>query len=214
MTSKSSYFGTYTTLKHTDDTTEIKLDGNYCVIGRELDFIAELRVTSRGKERPRVTIALNDKMAAGFLEPELAERILKLNNDGWDIHICPSLVIFNRPKNLYTCEVAILAFLPEQREIFEPFAIKIFERIAHGEHPQINLTNKQLERVVESKGAWCKTDELPISKLPKGSAVYKDQMTATERMAKQAAKRPVGCYIGLVVVAVLIIAIVFYLFFG
>ena len=205
------YFGIYTTLQHTDDTTEVKLDGNLCVVGRELDWYAEMRVTSRGKERPRVTVALDERNAAGFLKPELAARVLALDEDGWDIHICPSLVVFDKPKDLFTCEVAVVAFPAEERADFEPFAIRLFERIAHGEHPQVQLSAKQLAQVVESHGAWCETERMARPKLPKACAVYKDQMTSTERLAQRAVKRPRGCLVALAVAAVLVAACIVYI---
>ena len=211
MASAAKYFGTYTDLRHTDDTTEVKLDGNYCAIGRETDFVAEMRVTSRGKERPRVTVAATPKMAAGFLEPQLAAQVLSMEEDGWDVHICPSLVVFDKPKDRYICEVAIVAYPAAQRAAFEPFTIRLFERIAKGEHPQVKLSAKQLAHVEDSGGAWCKTESAPRPKLPKACAVYKDRMTKTERMATQAVKRPRGCYIALAVGVVLVALLVFYI---
>lgn len=211
MARAATYFGVYTTLRHTDDTTEVKLDGNYCVIGREADFVAEMRVTSRGKERPRVTVAATPKMAAGFLEPQLAEKVVSMEEGGWDVHICPSLVVFDKSKDRYTCEVAVVAFPGAERAAFEPFTIRLFERIAKGEHPQPALSAKQLAQVRDSNGQWCKTEAAQRPKLPRACAVYKDRMTKTERMATQAVKRPRGCYIALVVGVVLVALLVVYM---
>ena len=212
MANSPKYFAVYTTLQHVDDTTEVRLDGNLCVIGRELDFISEMRVTSRGKERPRVTVAIDGKTAAGFLEPDLAARVLEMDEAGFDVHICPSLVIFNKPKDRYDCEVALVAFPACEREAFELFTIRLFERIARGEYPQVKLSAKQLALVVESGGAWCSTERMERPKLPKACAVYKDRMTRTEQMATRAAKRSRGCYVSLAVAAVVVVLLVLYVF--
>lgn len=208
---KTSYYGTYCRLDERSADSGIIVNGNDWTIGAELELTPQLHVTARGKEVPRVVLGTRDR-AAGFV-PESAFRQLKKHlDDGWTCRAFVSLVVYNQLEERYWVEVALVCYDPAEATIFEPFAERIANRIAKGEHPSVNLSEKELGRVIESKGAWADTAKMKLPDLPKGSAYFKTRRTMTESAALNAANGNKGCYIAIIVALVIIIAVIYFVF--
>ena len=205
------YYGTYCKLENRNDTTEIKLDGNSVFVGNPAQLHVETHVTEAGKEKPRVIVARDEKMAIGFLPTGVAKRVIALSKKGWLVHAFPALVVFDKLNDSYWCEVALVAYPPEERAAFDPFVERLKERIAKGDHPEVALSDKQLDRVIETAGEWCDMPAAPLPSISKGSALYKTHRTQTESLAKTASNHGKGCMVAVVAVLVVVVLVILFL---
>lgn len=206
----SGYYGCYCILDHTSGDSGINVDGNMVSVGRELEWTPELHVTMRGKEVPRVVLGIGNK-ALGFIPPNVFKHVKECLDEGWTCRAYASLSIFNKLEDRYLVEVAIICYDDAHKAAFDAFCPAVAARIAAGEHPAVALSPKDLARVVESGGSWCGTPKAELPSLKKGSAYYKTKQTTAERVALAAASGNKGCYIGLIIVAAVIIAVVAWL---
>ncbi len=206
-TAQPQYFGTYCRLVSTSGDSGIKVDGNSWPVGYELEMTPQLHITERGKEVPRVVVGKGGK-AAGFVAPEDFERLQPLMDEGWVCRAFTSVIGFDKLKDMYWVEVALMCYPLDLKEAFDPFVAKMAARIGKGEHPAVRLSQKEIAHVIESKGTWADTKKDPLPKLKKGRAYYKTKQTFTENMAQQAASGNKGCYVGLVAFTVIVVAII------
>ncbi len=211
-TDKNFYYGTYCILDKTSGDSGVNVDGNMAAIGGELDWTPQLHVTLRGKEVPRVVLSRGEN-ALGFLPENVFKQVKKCLDAGWTCRAFSSLVIFDKLKDSYLIEVAVICYADEHATEFARFAELIAARIAKGEHPGVALSEKEVAHVLEAQGAWADTKPAKLPALKKGSALYKTKQTMTERIANAAASKNKGCYIAVVAVLVVIIAAVLLLVF-
>ena len=206
------YYGAYCILDNKSGDSGVVVDGNMAVIGAELDWTPQLHVTLRGKEVPRVVLSRGDK-ALGFIPEQQFKRVKACLDAGWTCRAFTSLVIFDKLADRYLIEVALICYREEDEKTFSTFCDLVGDRIAKGEHPSVALSEKELSRVLESKGTWAQMKPAKLPEIKKGAALYKTKRTVTERAALAAAGKNKGCYIALVVVLVVIIAAVLLLLF-
>ncbi|MDR1422130.1 MAG: hypothetical protein LBI64_04610 [Coriobacteriales bacterium] len=82
----------------------------------------------------------------------------------------------------------------------------ITERIAAGDHPGLRLTQQQLVRVIESRGAWYLTKAEPLPDPKRGWAVYKRRTSTTDHLVTAALRHNKGCLVASWLGAVILIA--------
>ena len=210
--SDNVYFGAYCRLDEKSGDTEFELDGNIWSIGSELELFPELHITERGKEVPRVVVGVGDKRA-GFVPAREFARLKQCMEDGWVCHAYPSLVAYEKA-SFYWLEIALVCYDPAHAEAFDKFAAAMQTRIANGERPNVDLSSKQVQHVIESGGSWSEVESLGTPALKKGTVPYKTKTTLAEKAAQGAATGNKGCYVAVVVVLVVIIAIVLFLVLG
>lgn len=211
-TDNNLYYGTYCILDKTSGDSGVTVDGNMAAIGGELDWTPQLHVTLRGKEVPRVVLS-RGKNALGFLPEPVFKQVKKCLDANWTCRAFASLVIFDKLKDSYLVEAAVICYAPEHETEFARFAELMAARIAKGEHPGVALSEKEIAHVLEAQGAWAGTKPAKLPELKKGSALYKTKQTMTERFANAAANKNKGCYLAVFAVLVVIIAAVWLLFF-
>lgn len=212
MSEQEKYYAAYCRLDTRSGDSEIIVDGNTVVIAAELGMLEQTHVTDRGKEVERIVLSRGD-MAMGFLPDNVYKQVHKLQDQGWTCRAFASVAVFDKRSESYWVEAAVICYRPQDAQIFEPFVKALANSIAKGEHPDITLSPKELEQVIESKGMWANYKPQKLPKLEKGSAYYKTKRTMTENMAYAAAGGNKGCYIGLYAVTFCIIfAIIWFVF--
>ena len=70
------------------------------------------------------------------------------------------------------------------------------------------VSEEELEHVIESGGQWADVKSQQLPKLEKGVAYFKTKRTMTENLAYAAAAGNKGCYVGLFVVLFVIIFLI------
>lgn len=212
MSESEMYYATYCRLETQSGDSRVIVDGNTVVIASELTFTEQLHITERGKELNRIVLSRGDQ-ALGFLPENVYKQVSKRMNDGWICKAYSSAVAFDKRSDSYWVEAAVFCYQENEAEALERFVAAMVKRIAKGEHPAIALSSKELQQVIESKGAWSQVPSQKLAKLEKGSAYYKTKRTMTENMAYAAAEGNKGCYAGLYVVVFCIIFSIVWFFF-
>lgn len=204
MSESEIYYATYCRLDEASGDSCVIINGNAVVIGSELTLTRKLNVTDRGKEVPSIVLSRGD-LALGFLPDKVFRQVDKLLDEGWVCRAFPSAVIFDKTRDIYRVEVAVICYREKDAPAFEPFIENLTKRMAKGDHPVIALSPKEIDHVIESKGQWADVKTRKLPKLDKGTAYYKTRRTTTENMAYAAAAGNKGCYVGLFIVVFLII---------
>lgn len=182
------------------------------IIGAELTFTHQVHVTQKGKEVSRIVLARGDQ-AMGFLPSKEYKKVTELQEKGWTCRAFLSLAVYNKLENTYWGEVALVCYSKEHEEEFGVFCGKIEKALSKGGRPAIDLSSKEVSRVIETKGQWTGIKEIKRPKLEVGSAYYKTRRTFAENMAYAAAEGNKGCYVGLfIVVFIIIFSIIWFIF--
>lgn len=207
------YFSAYCRLDNTSGDSTVDLDGNVVGIGRDLDVVPDLQITERGKEVFRVIIKQGD-ITLGFLPKNTGERVRERLDEGWVCHVYPTYVVYDKETEGFWCEVAVVCYDPAHADALDAFSAHLAKRFAAGDHPAIDLTPEELSTLVESGGAQLPTRTKALPKLSKKSAYYKTKQTTAEKAATAAASGNKGCYVALVAVTLLVVALIvcFFLF--
>lgn len=212
MSETETYYATYCRLDTTSGDSHVNVEGNSVVVGSELALTEQLHVTERGKELGRIVISRGDQ-AFGFLPAPVYKQVAKFMADGWTCRAFAVVDIFDKRVNEHTVEVAVFCYPSVEGEIFNIYIGGLEKRIAKGEHPVVTLSQKELERVVETHGAWDGAKSQKLPKLEKGSAYYKTRRTFTENMALAAAEGNKGCWAGLFIVTFIVIFTILWFLF-
>lgn len=212
MSESEGYYATYCRLDTENGGTRAIVDGNVVIVGSELSCLEEVHVTDRGKEVERTVLSRGDQ-ALGFLPANVQKRVHKLLEQGWICRAFASAVVFDKRDESYWVEAAVICFPAADADIFTPFVNALARSIAKGDHPDVTLSPKEFDQVIESKGMWADYRSQKLPKLEKGTAYYKTKQTMTERMAYAAADGNKGCYVGMFVVTFCIIFSIIWFFF-
>ena len=184
--------------------------GDTIVVGQEIKLDFETYINPRGKDTNRVSVKNLANELLGFLPFRELHRVFDANQADWVCRVVPSAVGFKDADRTFWAEVAIFCYAKEQAKIFEPFFDETVERIAQGQHPSLNLSEKTLGRLLAGNNIQHEMKPTKLPKLPRGEAYYKTKQTSTEKMILAASARKKGCYFGAAVVAlVIIVTIVF-----
>lgn len=212
MADFETYYATYCRLDTQSGSSQVLVDGNIVVVGSELSYTAQTHVTDRGKEVERIVLSRGDQ-ALGFLPEDVFKQVKRRLDAGFVLRAFASAAAFVKRDDSYWAEAAIFCYDPAEAAAFDRFIASTVKRIAKGDHPQIDLSAKEIQHVVESQGDWSKNPSQKLPKLSRGSAYYKTRRTMTESLALAAADGNKGCYVGLfAVVFCIIFSIVWFIF--
>ena len=213
MAEEQKYYACYCRLDSTSADSLITVDGNAMVIGVELSLTQEVHVNQRGKEVPRIVLA-NGDYPMGFLPVKEYKKVTDLQEKGWVCRAFLSLAVYNRLENSYWAEVALVCYSKEYEKAFAGFCDGVIRRICKGGRPDIDLSDAEVERVIETNGQWAETNEKKRPKLEVGSAYFKTRRSFAENMAYAAAEGNKGCYVSLfIAVFIIIFTIIWFVFF-
>ncbi|MCD8200417.1 MAG: hypothetical protein LUD25_05665 [Coriobacteriaceae bacterium] len=207
------YYGAYCKTEAKTSDMSSRLGGNAVIVGNEVPMSTETIVTERGKEIPQVTVGIDEEQPIGCLPQGVGSKVALLQGKGWECHAYPSVIGYNQNDQKFWCEVAVVCYSTDHKKEFDAFCKKLTQRLGKGDHPDIDLSNKLVDRVISSGGTWCEMRTLPLPKLEKGNVYYKKHRSAADRAANAAVRNPRGCYIAIAVVVVVIIiaALIIYL---
>lgn len=207
------YYGAFCKLDKIDDDDVMTPDQNAIRIGLPLEVVHELHVTHRGKEYDRVYVHDAAGRNAGFLPKQVAKRYIELKAAGWTCHVIPTLIVYSKADEGYWAEVAIMCYSPDVAHAFDPFCQAVCKRIASGDHVEVRLDAQQVQRIVDSAGEWSAVPNAPLPHIDKNSAVYKSKQSGSEKLAQTAIEHTTGCYIVLIAVTVVVVALIAWFFF-
>ena len=207
------YYGVLCRLESDDDTTHIELQPNAVMLGTAFELTQESRVSQRGKEYERVIVHDSRRRAVGFLPKETAKRVIGFFDEGWLCHVTPMFVAYDKTQRAYWVEVALVCYPPENAPAFDAFFSGFCKRVASGDHPNPNLSEKQVEQIIASNGAWNGLELAPLPHMGKDGAIYKSGRSNTEKLMMAAVEHTTGCYIVLIAATLLVVlAVVWFLF--
>jgi hypothetical protein len=144
-------------------------------------------------------LAARDEQYIALFDGEAAEQIHPLLELGWTLHFTLAFSLYSSEGKTFTGEVACMCYSPEldgaAQSALEAFVDGITNRIGAGTHPELELTQEQFVKVVESDGAWFLTKELPYPQLPKGTVYYRRRKSVNDRLVAQALDGNKGCVV-------------------
>lgn len=111
----------------------------------------------------------------------------------------------------YWGEVALICFNPAYAAAFEKFIANISKRIGDGVRPAIDLDGKSIQQIIDSNGEWAPTQNLPLRKNDKGTAIIKSRRSISDKLIEQGRAGNKGCYI---VSWIFLLVLVAFLLFG
>lgn len=199
------FYARFDTLAKKDGAALLGADN---LIGDTFDIIFEVK---DGRTIAWLQNRFNNNI--GFLSTETTHKLQILHARNWLMKAILSFVAFtDRPDpGCYWGEVAIIAYEPEYRDVFERFAQGVGNRLMEGNRPEINLGEQGIKHILESNGSWIPSQMKPISKQP-GTVIMKSHRTISEKIIEQGRQRNKGCYlISWLFILVLIVSAVFML---
>ena len=208
---KNCFFGAYCRLDLTSEGVLANPHGDTIVVGQEIKLEFETYVNERGKDVSRIAVKNLGDDLLGFLPAREAHRTFTCHNNDWVCKVMPSAVGFKESNRSFWAEVAVFCYAKDSSEVFEDLFSKVAQRMADGERPSLNLSEKTIERLLAGEDIEHEMKPTKAPKLPKGEAYYKTKQTQTEKMVLAASERKKGCYFGAAVVAIIVIAIVVFI---
>ncbi|MCL2340058.1 MAG: hypothetical protein FWC59_04110 [Actinomycetia bacterium] len=199
------YRGFYQEFWPTDSSGQRFLGGIEGVIGTAISSAA----TAEGRELSGI-----DGRWIGTVDGEPIQELNALEAMGWRVE-CRLVASYYHPATKqFSAETAWLAWDPSRPEMtaaLPTFIQNMTFRIAHGSHPDLNLDQQQLARVLASRGNWYLTRDQPSAELPAGSIVHKRHRSLADTLVQTAINHRIGCnlafWIGLVLVALLLLGL-------
>lgn len=136
----------------------------------------------------------------GYLDGKYTRDVQLAQAKEWETAAFLSFVAFTEGTDeehpgYYWGEMAVLMYDHKLDRQMRPFLKTLSKVMADGGRPQIDLSNKTVDMLINDDGSWFPTDKVPRPKMGKGSALIKDHQTPNERLIEQSRKRNIGCYI-------------------
>lgn len=158
-----------------------------------------LTVEFRTQDGERVAWLVNRWGAfAGKLDSEASRTLAIAEARGWKLQGVLSFVAFtDSPEpGYYWGQAALVCYDPEYGSVFEPWIGAVSAKIADGVRIDVNLSEQQVDRVIESGGAWLPAGRVEIPKPEQGkTAILKDRRTASESLIELGRQRRPGCMV-------------------
>jgi hypothetical protein len=206
------YEGWYGSFAPQDEEGKAFLGGPDGIVGTKLAF----RAFDGG-----IGVLARDGRCVALLDEVPAARLSRVLEAGWTIHALLAYTVYCVEDKSFTGHFACVCYDPKLdariTEALEAFVRAIAERIASGATPQLDLSQEQFVRVVESKGSWYLTRDLPLPKLPEGSVFYRRRRTFNDRLVSAGLEGNKGCLVaswtGTALIALALLALVWWIFF-
>ncbi|MCQ2751498.1 MAG: hypothetical protein MJ189_00065 [Coriobacteriales bacterium] len=205
-----TYFGFYCFLENQLENELCQNKGDNISVGQEISIKIDTYLNDYMKELPRARVYNLADELVGFLPKNKATQLQQAEQDGFKIRVCVSAVTYDEGIEEYMAQVAVIAYLPNNTNFFDALCTKMFENIAGGDHVKIQLSEKELQAILNTPVDKIKLETIAFPKLEKGKAYYKKHATGTEKMVIAASQNKIGCWIGsFAVFAVVGAAIIF-----
>ncbi|MCL2756802.1 MAG: hypothetical protein FWD43_01840 [Coriobacteriia bacterium] len=190
----SIYDGFYFMFSSTDKRSASFLAGGEGIIGLAL----KLAFDDEG-----LSILARDGSVVARIEGQAANRLREHHDKGWVINAALATTLYHEKEKRFAAEVACLCFDAEfdetHSQALTTFTKNIIGRINAGLRPALELEQQQLDKVIESKGAWYLTKNTPSSPKEKGMMYYKRRRTWADYLVVAAMNGNIGCQIANIV---------------
>ncbi len=206
------YEGFYARFNPDDDEGYRLLAGANCIIGTNLYPV----FASDDGENPTVHIEARHEQHLARFDRKTSERLNQLKQRGWVIQLNLSAVFYEESSHRFWGEVAVMTYDPQANcdlVALKTFINHMVRRIRGGEHPNIALSQKQFEQVMESKGSWYLTRPVPLPATKSGEIIFKRKMSPTEHLTEAAANGNKGCMVTGILFWIAVIAAIIWWFF-
>lgn len=162
-----------------------------------------------------VTVAwLKNRFGAevGFLNAEDSRKLQLASARDWTICALLSYVAYSDSPDpgIYWGEAAFICFDPKYDEECQTFVEKVGAKLADGVRPQIDLGSQGIDKIMEAKGNWLPSKNLPRPKTKTGTAILKSRRTTSEKMIEQGRAGNKGCYFVSYAFIVIVVVLVAY----
>ena len=202
-----SYRGFYAGMDPCNKEGNTFLSGAEGIIGTEL-FVRQTD--------PGLGLFTRDNRHIAILEKSRSNELKEMIGQDWTVHCVLAYTLYEAEKKNFSAKLACFCYAPSiaenQKDALETFIRNMTDRIASAANPSLALTQEQLNRVLDSKGAWYFAKGEPWPELPRGSVYYRRKRTYKDRLIEIALKGNKGCLIAswaamFVVIAAIIYAI-------
>jgi len=195
---------------------ELTTEGNHFFLGAEA-----IIGTALSFDGDKARILASDGTLLAQLTGTTAERLVAHATEGWTIKVLLSATFFRAQDKCAVADIAFVCWKPLTDELdtaLIAFSRGIAERFASGNRAEVKLSQKQFIQVLESQGAWYLTPTTKRDSLEKGTVVFKDRRSGTERITAYALRHRSGCNILAILfwiaLAAGIVALVWFFFFS
>ncbi len=173
---------------------ELSDEGNRFFLGAEA--IVGSKLCYEGKTRETAQLLSGDGRVLAQITGAAAERLAAYASADWHLEPLISAIFFRAQGKRATAELAFICWAPlsaEHSTALAAFCRNIADRIASGDRAELKLSQKQFISVLRSNGAWYLTPATKREPLQKGTIVYKNRRSGTERIAAYALGHRRGC---------------------
>lgn len=209
--------------KPSEDPDEKFVAGADCGIGSEVRILFPGEgVTNGSPNSPtgrggtgtatgELTIESRSGRPIGRVTGAVADKILEYRARGWEVTAHLTLITLDREQREFSTEAVVFCISPEEdsvREALLKFKKGLLRRIKRGENPKPQLSQKEFERVVRTRGEWCYTAVAREPELGKDEAFFKRRQSLADRVADLGMDHRIGCSIASIVIIAVIILLV------
>lgn len=132
----------------------------------------------------------------GFLGDKDSQRVQLALARGWKVQARLAFVAYSDAPDPghYWGEMAVFCFAPTVAEKVEVFAAGVGRQLGEGVRPKIDLGAGAVKKMLADP-SWLPNERVPLPKKQKGTAVFKDHLTMSDKMVEQGRARNKGCYV-------------------
>lgn len=133
----------------------------------------------------------------GFLNARVSRTLSVLAARGWKLNAVLSFVAYSDipEPGEYWGEVALICYDPVLEASFFPFVGTFGADMVDGNRRSLKLNDHELQRIIDSNGAWLPSTKIKLPTLDKGTAFIKTRRSFTEKMVELGRKGNKGCYL-------------------
>ena len=202
------YDSFYITFTSTDKRSAAFLAGSEGIIGTELTLL----FSNKDAEEEAVFLLARDEAVIARVSEADAARLRFHYEKDWAIKAVLSLIFYHEAKKCFSAELACFCYDRMLDDSYghalENFVNNLIYRINKGAHPTLELGQEQFIKVLESKGAWYLTKNMPYPPKEKGVIIYKRRRIWSEYLVVAAMNGNLGCRIAAIAFWVLVAAAV------
>ena len=147
----------------------------------------------------------------GYLDARMSYQLDVFKARGWSINVQLAQVLYSDTPDpgSYWGRVAVVCAEQRYQKEIDAYLDKLSSSLGKGVLPVIDLSEKGISEMLAAGGDWLSEDHLPLEKLPKGTALVKNQRSFTDNMVEQGRKGNKGCYfVSYAFIAIVIAAVV------
>ncbi len=186
------YYGAYARFETVSKKDAAPLLGADSLVGDAFDIVIE-----REERRPVAWVVNKFGAKVGRLDPETSRELGVCRARDWTMRSFLSFVAFtDTPEpGFYWGEVALVCNDSHLDPSFDAFAQHVASLMTEGVRPEVALDQSDIDRVIETDGAWMtkRRRELPVKE--RGTVLLKRRRSASEKMIEHARRGNKGCYV-------------------